>query len=320
MRIVLEAPLRGRQRGAHSGRRRRPRRPRRPPPAASRGEGRSWRKTVTGSSIGRVTSEDAISAAVERLAVARRPGSRARRCATSSAPTTWRRRTPCSRAWCSGGSPTGATVVGRKIGATSEAVQDSSASTSPTSATCSTTWTSATSTPISMQTLLQPRVEAEVAFLLATDVDPADEADITIELVRERGRGRAAGARDRRLADRELGHRVHRHRRRQRVQRALRRRRARASRSTSSSLRDVDDVADASTARSGPPATAPPAWATRSRRCAGWPCSATASATRSGPARWSCPARWAAFVPFAAGDKVEASISGFEPLVVEFEE
>ncbi len=38
--------------------------------------------------------------------------------------------------------------------------------------------------PISMRTLLQPRVEAEVAFRLGSDVNPSDEADITIELVR----------------------------------------------------------------------------------------------------------------------------------------
>ena len=37
-----------------------------------------------------------------------------------------------------------------------------------------------------MRTLLQPRVEAEVAFRARRDVDPADEADITIELVRAR--------------------------------------------------------------------------------------------------------------------------------------
>ena len=37
--------------------------------------------------------------------------------------------------------------------------------------------------PISMRTLVQPRVEAEVAFMLARDVD-MDEDDITIESVR----------------------------------------------------------------------------------------------------------------------------------------
>lgn len=83
----------------------------------------------------------------------------------------------------------GATVVGRKIGATSEAVQrqlgvdqpdfgyllsdmDVSAGARPGGG------------PISMRTLLQPRVEAEVAFRLSRDVDvPEDE--ITLAFVRD---------------------------------------------------------------------------------------------------------------------------------------
>jgi 2-keto-4-pentenoate hydratase len=36
-----------------------------------------------------------------------------------------------------------------------------------------------------MRPLLQPRVEAEVAFRMATDVDPADEADLTLAAVRD---------------------------------------------------------------------------------------------------------------------------------------
>ena len=83
----------------------------------------SWHKTVTGSSIYLVTSQDAISAAVERLAVAQET------------------RVPCAPVRDLIGTDdlaaayavqqglvqrrlaTGATVVGRKIGATSEAVQ-----------------------------------------------------------------------------------------------------------------------------------------------------------------------------------------------------
>jgi 2-keto-4-pentenoate hydratase len=82
----------------------------------------------------------------------------------------------------------GATVVGRKIGATSEAVQrqlgvdqpdfgylldemDVSDAAVPGAG------------PISMRTLLQPRVEAEVAFRLGRDIDvPEDE--ITLDFVR----------------------------------------------------------------------------------------------------------------------------------------
>lgn len=80
----------------------------------------------------------------------------------------------------------GARVVGRKIGATSQAVQDQlgvdqpdfgylldDMDVSPRGG----------DTPVSMRTLLQPRVEAEVAFVLAQDLDlPEDE--ITIDAVR----------------------------------------------------------------------------------------------------------------------------------------
>lgn len=83
----------------------------------------------------------------------------------------------------------GVTVVGRKIGATSVAVQqqlgvdqpdfgyllsdmDVSAGALPDAA------------PISMRTLVQPRVEAEVAFVLARDIDVAED-EITLDLVRE---------------------------------------------------------------------------------------------------------------------------------------
>lgn len=84
----------------------------------------------------------------------------------------------------------GVSVAGRKIGATSEAVQiqlgvdqpdfgyllsdmDVSAGARPGAG------------PISMATLVQPRVEAEVAFRLGRDIDPADEAEITLSLVRD---------------------------------------------------------------------------------------------------------------------------------------
>ncbi|WP_457111009.1 2-keto-4-pentenoate hydratase [Marmoricola sp. URHA0025 HA25] len=81
------------------------------------------------------------------------------------------------------------TVVGRKIGATSKAVQDQLGVDQPdfgyllsdmdVSAAASTT-----GGPISMWTLLQPRVEAEVAFRLGRDIDvPEDE--ITLAHVRD---------------------------------------------------------------------------------------------------------------------------------------
>jgi 2-keto-4-pentenoate hydratase len=78
----------------------------------------------------------------------------------------------------------GATVVGRKIGATSEAVQNQLGVDQPDFGYLLDDMDVSKHDPISMRTLLQPRVEAEVAFRLGRDVNPSDEADITIELVR----------------------------------------------------------------------------------------------------------------------------------------
>lgn len=81
----------------------------------------------------------------------------------------------------------GVTVVGRKIGATSEAVQRQLGVDQPDFGYLLSDMDVSDGVdgkPISMRTLVQPRVEAEVAFVLARDIDPANEADITIELVR----------------------------------------------------------------------------------------------------------------------------------------
>jgi len=80
------------------------------------------------------------------------------------------------------------TVVGRKIGATSKAVQDQLGVDQPDFGYLLRDMDVSDSArhgggPISMRSLLQPRVEAEVAFRLARDIDvPEDE--ITLELVR----------------------------------------------------------------------------------------------------------------------------------------
>jgi 2-keto-4-pentenoate hydratase len=82
----------------------------------------------------------------------------------------------------------GATVVGRKIGATSEAVQNQLGVDQPDFGYLLDEMDVSDAArpgggPISMRTLLQPRVEAEVAFRLGRDIDvPEDE--ITLELVR----------------------------------------------------------------------------------------------------------------------------------------
>ncbi|WP_457203249.1 2-keto-4-pentenoate hydratase [Nocardioides sp. HB32] len=80
----------------------------------------------------------------------------------------------------------GARVVGRKIGATSEAVQTQLGVDQPDFGylldDMDVSPRDGRSGPISMRTLLQPRVEAEVAFVLARDID--DEG-ITLDVVRD---------------------------------------------------------------------------------------------------------------------------------------
>lgn len=79
----------------------------------------------------------------------------------------------------------GAKVVGRKIGATSEAVQKQLGVDQPDFGYLLDVMDVSGHSPISMGTLVQPRVEAEVAFRLAKDIAPATEAEITIESVRD---------------------------------------------------------------------------------------------------------------------------------------
>jgi 2-keto-4-pentenoate hydratase len=76
----------------------------------------------------------------------------------------------------------GAKVVGRKIGATSEAVQRQLGVDQPDFGYLLDVMDVSNDDPISMRTLLQPRVEGEVAFVLARDID---DEEITLEVVRE---------------------------------------------------------------------------------------------------------------------------------------
>ena len=81
----------------------------------------------------------------------------------------------------------GVTVVGRKIGATSEAVQNQLGVDQPDFGYLLSDMDvshGTDGTPISMHPLLQPRVEAEVAFRLGRDIDVPEE-QITIDLVRD---------------------------------------------------------------------------------------------------------------------------------------
>ncbi|MBZ5736274.1 fumarylacetoacetate hydrolase family protein [Nocardioides sp. TRM66260-LWL] len=78
----------------------------------------------------------------------------------------------------------GARVVGRKIGATSEAVQRQLGVDQPDFGYLLDEMDVSALAPIPMDALLQPRVEAEVAFVLGADLAPADEEEITPALVR----------------------------------------------------------------------------------------------------------------------------------------
>jgi 2-keto-4-pentenoate hydratase len=216
----------------------------------------------------------------------------------------------------------GATVAGRKIGATSEAVQrqlgvdqpdfgyllgDMDVSTGATPG----------GGPISMRTLLQPRVEAEVAFRLARDIDVPEE-EISLAFVRDAVEVALPALEivDSRIADWDIGF--------------------------------TDTVAD--NASSGlyvvgsegrPLGEVEPVGvemslsingevrsAGKGSACLGDPLEAlrwlAVQASRFGdPLRAGhliLSGALGPFVPFAPGDRVEASISGFDPLRVEFGE
>jgi 2-keto-4-pentenoate hydratase len=136
-----------------------------------------------------VTSEEQISAAVERLALAletRVPCAAVRDLiGTDDLPAAY----AVQQGLVQKRLGLGATVVGRKIGATSEAVQNQLGVDQPDFGylldEMDVSDQAASTTGISMARLVQPRVEAEVAFVMAAAVDlPEDQ--ITIEAVRER--------------------------------------------------------------------------------------------------------------------------------------
>jgi 2-keto-4-pentenoate hydratase len=134
-----------------------------------------------------VNSTDAIEAAVERLAKAQATGVP---CApvrdligTDDLPAAYAVQQGLVQARLAAG----ATVVGRKIGATSEAVQRQLGVDQPDFGylldEMDVSTAAAGGGPISMRTLLQPRVEAEVAFRLGRDIDVPEE-EITLAFVR----------------------------------------------------------------------------------------------------------------------------------------
>ena len=135
-----------------------------------------------------MTSEEQISAAVERLAEAletRVPCAAVRDLiGTDDLPAAY----AVQQGLVQKRIALGAGVVGRKIGATSEAVQNQLGVDQPDFGylldEMDVSMETASSGGISMRRLVQPRVEAEVAFVLGQDIDPATEDEITIDLVR----------------------------------------------------------------------------------------------------------------------------------------
>jgi 2-keto-4-pentenoate hydratase len=129
-----------------------------------------------------VTSEDAVAAAVARIASAQETGVPCEPVrdliGTDDLDAAYAVQQGLVRARLDAG----ATVVGRKIGATSEAVQTQLGVDQPDFGYLLDDMDVSDQHPISMRTLLQPRVEAEVAFVLARDVD---EEDITLDGVRQ---------------------------------------------------------------------------------------------------------------------------------------
>jgi 2-keto-4-pentenoate hydratase len=135
-----------------------------------------------------VTSQDSIGAAVARLAQAqatRVPCAPVRDLiGTDDLPAAYAVQRGLVEARLAGG----VRVVGRKIGATSEAVQRQLGVDQPDFgyllSDMDVSDVAAGGDPVSMRTLVQPRVEGEVAFVLAHDLAPAGEDEITLELVR----------------------------------------------------------------------------------------------------------------------------------------
>ena len=131
-----------------------------------------------------MTTQEAISAAVERLANAqatRVPCDPVRDLiGTDDLPAAYAVQQGLVQARIAGG----VTVVGRKIGATSKAVQDQLGVDQPDFGYLLDDMDVSGHDPISMAGLLQPRVEAEVAFVLSQDVDPGDPDELTLADVR----------------------------------------------------------------------------------------------------------------------------------------
>jgi 2-keto-4-pentenoate hydratase len=212
----------------------------------------------------------------------------------------------------------GATVVGRKIGATSEAVQNQLGVDQPDFGYLLDDMDVSGDDPISMSPLLQPRVEAEVAFRLGRDLDPSDEAAITLDAVRAAVEVALPALEivDSRIDQWDIGFTdtvadnassgLYVVGREGRTLDELEPREVEMSLSINGEVRSSGNGA----ACLGDPLEA--------LRWLAVQCHRFGDPLRAGQVVLS--GALGPFVPFAAGDRVVASISGFEPLVAEFEE
>ena len=265
-----------------------------------------------------MTSEDAVAAAVERLAQAletRVPCAAVRDLiGTDDLPAAY----AVQQGLVQKRLATGATVSGRKIGATSEAVQQQLGVDQPDFGYLLDEMDVSAHDPISMERLVQPRVEAEVAFILARDIAPATEDEITLQLVREAVDVALPALEivDSRIERWDIGFTDT------------------VADNASSGLyvvgaegRRLDEFeprdVDMSLSINGEERSSG-----NGAACLGDPLEAlrwlAVQAFRFGdPLRAGhlvLSGALGPFVPFAPGDRVEASISGFEPLIVEFKE
>lgn len=268
-----------------------------------------------------VTHQDAVSAAVARLALAqetRVPCAAVRDLiGTDDLPAAYAVQQGLVQARLAAGGGS-VRVVGRKIGATSLAVQQQLGVDQPDFGYLLSDMDVSHDHPISMRTLVQPRVEAEVAFVLGHDIAPQSEEEITLDLVRAAVEVALPALEivDSRIAAWDIGF--------------------------------TDTVADNASsglyvvgAHGRPLDELEPRDVTMSLTINGVERSSGDGAACLGDPlealRWLAVQAWrfgdplrashlvlsgalGPFVPFAAGDKVVASISGFEPLTAEFEE
>ena len=262
-----------------------------------------------------MTSEDAVSSAVERLTRAQET---LQPCApvrdligTDDLDAAYAVQQGLVRGRVAGGG----TVVGRKIGATSEAVQQQLGVDQPDFGYLFADMDVSAHHPISMRTLLQPRVEAEVAFVLARDID---QPEITLDGVRDAVQIALPALEivDSRIADWNIGFTDT------------------VADNASSGLyvvgqdgRTLEELEPRDVAMSLTINGAERSSGTGAA-CLGDPLEAlrwlAVQAMRFGdPLRAGqviLSGALGPFVPFAPGDKVEASISGFDTLTVEFQE